>query len=156
MDLGSFLSGGAVGTLIGAVATHFLTKLRAKEDRATERFNTAAAEVRAAFADELALTRSSTLKPGAIYEALKKAFDKHDMARAKFREFVSPAERGAFDAAWRTYFHSAGADSAVTRQEAMSEHLLGQYHALTDEEEASARAAALSNIKSILNFARQQ
>jgi hypothetical protein len=155
MDIQGWLSGGAVGALLGAAATHIFSKLRAREDRAVGRFNAAAAELHAAFADEVAFTRSSILKSGATYEKLAKAFPKHDLAVAKFREFVAPDERPAFDAAWRAYYHPKGIDLLASRQEAML-HLLIQYDSANDEEEAAARASASSAIKSILNFARQK
>ena len=155
MDPQGWLSG-AVGAVIGAVitlvGTHFFTRRGAKDDRATERLNAAAAELHAAFADELAHMRSAVLVVGATYEALTKAFPKHDLAVAKFREFVPPAQRPAFDAAWRRYFHPRVA--AVLTGEKGQRFYLGQYLAIRDEEEASARAEASSNIKSILNFAR--
>jgi hypothetical protein len=155
MDVQGLLSGGAVGALLGAVATHIFTKLRAKDDRAIERFNTAAADLHVAFADEVAFMRSPILKSGATYEALTKAFPKHDLAVAKFREFLPPDQRGAFDAAWKAYYYPRGINPLVPREEAM-QHLLAQYEALADEDEASARASASSNIKSVLNFAHQK
>jgi hypothetical protein len=96
------LAGITVGGLIGFLSANRISKLNARRQ--------AGAELRAAFAQEIALVR---LAHGAdksikVEEVLKAAFRRHAEAIEAYRFFVKSKDKDAYEKAWRDYYEVGG------------------------------------------------
>ena len=142
----AFIVGVIVGSLVN-VFVHFLTITR---DRRKE-FNKAAHEFRKAFWKEVQYLdrryyydRASAPE---IYDIIKKAIGKHQLAIFKFRPYLNRFERIGFDKAWHEYCQH-GSKSYTYLQEEYPSNGLSQK--MDSEEKARRR------IECLLSFAKSK
>jgi hypothetical protein len=97
--------GGLGGGLVGALTAYFgAYRLTQKQARIV-----AGVKLRSAFLPELhALAPKTKITDADVSDLLKAAFEKHSIAIAEFRPFVSKRQVKSFDAAWHNYYGYKG------------------------------------------------
>lgn len=145
-----------VSLLLGALSGHFLAKDRSRVERSVGRYNSAVAELRKAFSEELAFLRSLTLSEwGKTYQVLKTAFPKHEKAVFEFRDNLKGRQREAFESAWRSYYFPLGINLILPEVETPT-YILGQYIGCSSEEEVEVKRKAIAAIETLLSHAKER
>ncbi len=94
---------GIVGSLVGSITTHFLSKDITRRNE----FNKAAAEFKSAFIPELRYLdyrySPDRMNAPGIYKILSLAFDRHEIAVIKFRPYLNCRQCIDFNKAWEDY-----------------------------------------------------
>lgn len=105
IETGSLSLGFLAGTLIGAVATHYLTKSRNIEEKRVKDYNKAAETFRSAFDDTLVLLRKNFRDKTIMVDRIvtTEVLDRHDKARIQFEPFLDKSSITGFNAAWEAY-----------------------------------------------------
>lgn len=140
---------GLVGSAVGALIAHFLTKSRNIDDRRIKEFNAAASEFRSAFKDEwLALNPALSSSSVDTTVLLKTAFDKHRLAVFDFRPFLPIESIAGFDKAWKKYYAYDNAPEGTA-------HGLDKYSGAGHgyKEKKRLRLLAAEQIESLFDFA---
>lgn len=148
LDLNSLGIGAVAGALLGALATHYLTRSRNAEDRQLAAFNHAAHAFRDAFSSELAVLESRSREKLA-FDILDQAFPKHEAAVSVFRRSLSKRELALFEAAWLDYLHPWGRRQHPAEND---KRLIEYFSDHVDKAEEEARKSAVENIERLLRF----
>lgn len=147
-DLSSLGVGAVVGALVGALATHYLTRSRSAEDRRFATFNSAAHAFREAFSTELAALESLSREKLA-FDILDQALPKHEAAVSVFRRSLSERELALFEAAWLDYLHPWGWPQHPEEKKMRLIEYFSDHGGKAEEE---ARKSAVKNIERLLRF----
>jgi len=171
IEPGNLSLGVLAGGLIGAFASHYLTKSRSSEDRKISDFNKAAAEFRCAFTDEVRLVAESTTETD-FEKIFNEAYIRQFNALIRFQAYLSENDRIEIEKAWKEhcidYFPDAE-DNGFGPSKEINENIRfmhyehkqgienrgGEFH-ITEEHGVSLKRAkqlAIKNLEKILSFA---
>lgn len=170
IEPGNFSLGVLAGGLIGAFASHYLTKSRSSEDRKISDFNKAAAEFRCAFTDEQRLVAESTTETD-FEKIFNEAYIRQFNALIRFQAYLSENGRIEIEKAWKEHCkdYFSNAEDGLGPPKEINEDIRfmhyehkqgienrgGEFH-ITEEHGVSIKRAkqlAIKNLEKILSFA---
>jgi len=130
---------GILGTLLGSIINHFLSKDISRRNN----FNQAAKEFIAAFQKELTRLR---LDSTTTYDIIKPALIKHGEAYSIFRRYLEGCARERFIHAWKIYY--------ISTPPCPDEKKTDKEDSIFSQEYVDERKAIIEKIEDLLDFAK--
>ena len=163
IELGSFSIGAVAGSLVTALANHFLAQSRNRKERELQQFNTCADEFTKFFdglLDKISNPIAGTSfddpneENNCVYSILKSSFDDQGKAIEKFKRILSDKERDQFKQAWEAFYKPL--DTSNLHDFEQRTYFFDKYISTTKEEEEELRKKAVGQIQTLLRFAQHK